>query len=68
MGGRRQGLWVISLHLLPLVNREGMISTLGGSDGCEEAEPQRSHCESDPRWDMTSPSAPGVPARVWRQG
>lgn len=52
----------------PLLNWEGMISTLGGSDGYEEAEPQKSHCESDPRWDMTSPSAPGVPAGVWRQG
>lgn len=39
----------------PLLHRGGMISTLGGSDGYEEAEPQKSHSESDPRWDMTSP-------------
>lgn len=39
----------------PLLNQGGMISTLGGSDAYEEAEPQKSHFESDPRWDMTSP-------------
>lgn len=44
MGDRRQELWLIYPHCLmlgdALLNWEGMISTLGGDDGYEEAEPR----------------------------
>lgn len=53
MGDRKQGLWLIYLHLLmfddSLVNWEGMISTLRGYDDYEDTEPKKPCSESDRR-------------------
>lgn len=49
-GDRKQELWLIYLYLMLgdlLLNLEGMISILGGCDGCEEPEPQKPPSESD---------------------